>query len=90
VDFTPSPAISSLVIYDGKAFPRWRGSLLVGSLKATELYRVVPTGEGATRVETLLKGLGRIRDVASGADGTVYVLLEHASGGRIVKLAPVR
>ena len=90
VDFTPSPALSSFVVYDGKAFPRWRGSLLVGSLKATELYRVVPTGEGATRVETLLKGLGRIRDVATGADGTLYVLLEHASGGRIVKLVPVQ
>jgi aldose sugar dehydrogenase len=90
VDFTPSPALSSFVVYDGKAFPRWRGSLLVGSLKATELYRVVPTGDGATRVETLLKGLARIRDVATGADGSVYVLLEHASGGRIVKLVPAR
>jgi aldose sugar dehydrogenase len=88
VDFTPSPALSSFVVYDGKAFPRWRGHLLVGSLKATELYRVVPSGDGATRVETLLKGLGRIRDVATGADGTVFVLLEHASGGRVVKLIP--
>ena len=88
VDFTPSPAISSFVVYDGKAFPRWRGNLLIGSLKATELYRVVPNGDGAARVETLLKGLGRIRDVATTADGTVLVLLEHASGGRIVRLVP--
>ena len=30
--------------------------------------------------ETLLKGLGRIRDVEAGADGDVYLLLEHAQG----------
>ena len=88
VDFTPSAALSSFVIYDGKAFPRWRGNLLVGSLKATELYRVVPEGDRATRVETLVRGLGRIRDVATANDGTIYVLLEHVSGGRIVRLLP--
>lgn len=88
VDFTPSPAVSSFVVYDGKAFPRWRGNLIVGSLKATELYRVVLDGDRSTQVETLIKGLGRIRDVATSADGTVYVLLEHASGGRVVRLVP--
>jgi glucose/arabinose dehydrogenase len=90
VDFTPSPAVSSFVAYDGKAFPRWRGNLIVGSLKATELYRVVLDGDRSTQVEPLLKGLGRIRDVATNADGTIYVLLEHASGGRVVKLVPAR
>jgi glucose/arabinose dehydrogenase len=90
VDFTPSPAVSSFIVYDGTAFPRWRGNLLVGSLKATELYRVVPDGKGAAQVETLLKGVGRIRDVAHGPDGVVYVLIEHASGGRIVKLVPAK
>jgi glucose/arabinose dehydrogenase len=40
------------------------------------------------RSETLLKGLGRIRDVAVGVDGSVYLLLEHQSGGRIVRLVP--
>ena len=90
VDFTPSPAVSSFVVYDGKAFPRWQRNLLVGSLKATELYRVVLDGDKATHVETLLTGLGRIRDVAVGPDGFVYLLLEHASGGRIVRLVPAK
>jgi glucose/arabinose dehydrogenase len=40
------------------------------------------------RTETLLKGLGRIRDVGVGRDGAVYLLLEHHAGGRIVKLVP--
>jgi glucose/arabinose dehydrogenase len=90
VDFTPSPAVSSFVVYDGKAFPRWQRNLLVGSLKATELYRVVLDGDKATHVETLLTGLGRIRDVAVDPDGFVYLLLEHASGGRIVRIAPAK
>ena len=88
VDLTPSPAVSSFVIYDGKAFPRWRGNLIVGTLKATELYRMVVDGDRVVHRETLLTGLGRIRDVAIGPDGDVYLLLEHASGGRILRLVP--
>jgi glucose/arabinose dehydrogenase len=88
VDLTPSPAVSSFVIYQGDAFPSWRRSLLVGSLKATELYRMVVDGVEVVHRETLLDGLGRIRDVETGADGLVYLLLEHASGSRIVRLVP--
>jgi glucose/arabinose dehydrogenase len=86
VDLTPSPAVSSFVFYDGGAFPGWRGNMLVGTLKATELYRFVIDGDRVVHSETLLKGLGRIRDVEVGRDGTVYLLLEHQSGGRIVRL----
>ena len=38
--------------------------------------------------ETLLRSLARIRDVEVGPDGEVYLLLEHASGWRIVRLVP--
>jgi len=89
VDLTPSPAVSSFVIYDGSAFPEWRDDALVGTLKATELYRFVLDGDRVVHRETLMKGLARIRDVEVGADGLVYLLLEHASGGRIVRLVPV-
>ena len=88
VDLTPSPAVSSFVFYSGAAFPRWRGNMLVGTLKATELYRMELKNDRVVHVETLLKGLGRIRDVAVGRDGAVYLLLEHHSGSRIVRLVP--
>jgi glucose/arabinose dehydrogenase len=88
VDLTPAPAVSSFVFYDGKPFSRWRGNMLVGTLKATELYRMVLDGERVVHRETLLSGVGRIRDIAVGRDGYVYLLLEHASGGRIVRLVP--
>lgn len=88
VDLTPSPAVSSFVFYDRDAFPRWRDNMLVGTLKATELYRMVVDGERVVHRETLLTGLGRIRDIETGSDGFVYLLLEHASGSRIVRLVP--
>lgn len=90
VDLTPSPAVSSFVFYDGAAFPKWRQNMLVGTLKATELYRMVTQGDQVVHRETLLKGLGRIRDIAIGPDGLVYLLLEHASGSRIIRLVPAR
>lgn len=40
--------------------------------------------------ELLLGDLGRIRDVAVGFDGLVYLLLEHAAGSRIVRLVPAK
>lgn len=88
VDLTPSPAVSNFAIHAGDAFPQWRGNLLVGTLKATDLYRFEVQGNRVVHRETLLSGLGRIRDVAVTADGLVYLLLEHASGSRIVRLVP--
>ncbi len=90
VDFTPAPAVSSFIVYDGSAFRSWRGNLIVGSLKATELYRIVLKGDVAVHRETLVSGLGRIRDVEAGKDGEIYLLLEHQSGSRIVKLVPAK
>ncbi|HEY8120387.1 MAG TPA: PQQ-dependent sugar dehydrogenase [Myxococcota bacterium] len=90
VDLTPSPAVSSFVIYQGAEFPEWQGNFIVGSLKATELYRFVIDGDQLVHSETLLTDLARIRDVAVGPHGELYLLLEHASGARIVRLVPVR
>lgn len=90
VDLTPSPAVSSFIVYTGSAFPKWRQNLLVGTLKATELYRMVVEGDRVIHRETLLEGLGRIRDIAAAADGSVYLLLEHQSGGRILRLVAAR
>ena len=89
IDLTPSPAVSSFAFYEGDAFPAWRNQMLVGTLRATELYRVAFDGDRLVIEETLIEDLARIRDVEVGADGLVYLLLEHASGGRIVRLVPV-
>jgi glucose/arabinose dehydrogenase len=83
VDLTPSPAVSSFVIYEGSAFPQWQHNLIVGTLKATELYRMVVEEDQVVHKEVLLKGFGRRRDVETAPDGAIYLLIEHASGGHI-------
>ena len=88
VDLTPAPAVSSFVFYEGDAFPAWRNQMLVGTLKATALYRMAFDGDRLVHRETLIDGLARTRDIEVGADGLVYLLLEHVSGGRIVRLVP--
>ncbi len=88
LDLTPSPAISSFAVYRGADFPRWRGNLIVGTLRASDLYRIDLRGDRVMHVETLLQDLARIRDVAVGPEGQLYLLVEHDSGGRIVRLVP--
>ncbi len=88
VDFTPSPAISSFVFYQGDAFPRWQNNIIIGSLKATELYRLVFKDNKLIHKETLIKNLARIRDIEVGYDGLIYLLLENEAGSKIVRLIP--
>jgi glucose/arabinose dehydrogenase len=88
VDLTPSPAVSSFIISTSEQFPQWRGDFLVGSLKARSLFRFDIENSQLVGRETLLEGLARIRDIATGFDDEIYLLLEHNSGSRIVRLVP--
>jgi glucose/arabinose dehydrogenase len=88
VDLTPSPAVSSFIVYNGEAFPEWRGDLIVGTLKATELYRMVVDGDEVVHTEVLLSDFGRIRDIETAPDGAILLLVEHDAGSRIVRLVP--
>ena len=88
VDITPSPAISSFVVYSGDGFPRWQDNVLIGSLKGSSLFRMVFDGRTLVHRETLIKDLARIRDVEVGFDGLPYLLLENESGSLIVRLVP--
>ena len=88
VDFTPAPSLSNFTFYSGEKFPDWQHDLLVGSLRAQTLFRVrIENGETTER-ERLLTRLGRIRDVETGADGLVYVLIEHNDTGSLLRLNP--
>ena len=62
--------------------------LLMDSLMATELYRVTIENDRHVQTETLLSDLARIRDIEVEAGGTLLLLLEHESGGRIVRMSP--
>ena len=88
VDFTPAPAISSFTFHQGDRFAGWENDLLVGSLKARTLYRLRIRDGELVEQETLVTGLGRIRDVEMGSDGLVYLAIEHGDAGSLVRLVP--
>jgi glucose/arabinose dehydrogenase len=89
VDLTPSPAVSSFVFYEGAAFPAWENQMIVGSLKAADLYRIVIEKNKLVHRELLIENLARIRDIEIAGDGTLLLLLEHASGGQLIRASPV-
>ena len=59
----------------GEAFPKWKGDLLAGGLSGANVDRIrIKDGKVAER-EEILHGMGRVRDVVTGPDGSVYVVL---------------
>ncbi|NKB34455.1 MAG: hypothetical protein GKR91_15290 [Pseudomonadales bacterium] len=88
VDLTPSPAVSSFIISDSEQFPNWNGDFIVGSLKLRTLFRVDIENNRFVERETLAEGIGRIRDVEQGFDGTIYLLIEHGASGQVLRLVP--
>ena len=88
VDFTPSPAVSSFIFYQGDAFPEWKNNILMGTLKSMQLFRFSLDGDTVIEQEILLDDFARIRDIESGVDGEIYLLLENAEGSKIARLMP--
>lgn len=82
----PSIATGGAAFYQGDMFPGWNGNLLVGAMTGQHLIRLMLDGERVIGEERLLTGLGeRIRDVAVGEDGAVYVVTD-SENGRLVRL----
>ncbi len=86
VHWTPSIAACGLACYTGERFPRWKHDFFAGGLGSQELRRLRVEGGEAVEQETILKGIGRVRDVRSGPDGFLYLVLNGPD--RIVRLVP--
>lgn len=87
--WVPSIAPSGMSFYQGDAFPAWQGDVFVGALAGMKLVRYEIDGDRVISEEEMLTGWGeRIRDVATGPDGHLYVLTDHREG-RLVRLDPV-
>ena len=86
----PVIAPSGAQFYTGDAFPAWRGSLFVGSLKEKRLVRLTLENDRVTGEEHLLADRGqRVRDVRQGPDGALYLVTDEANG-ELWKIAPRR
>ena len=85
--WVPVIAPGSITFYRGAMFPQWNGSALIGGMQTQTLNRIIFDGEGgATPAERWSVG-HRIRDVAVGPDGAVW-LIEDANPGGLFRVTP--
>lgn len=85
----PSPAFSGMTFYTGDKFPNWQNHLFIGALSHQKVLRVELDGQEVAHQEELLRAeIGRIRDVATGPDGYLYLLTDASDGG-LYRLEPV-
>jgi glucose/arabinose dehydrogenase len=86
--YVPSIAPSDLIVYQGDAFPAWKGSLLTGSLAKVHLNRLTLMDGRVVNEERLANAiLGRIRSLAVDDQGWIYL---GTDGGDIWRLKPDR
>ena len=78
--WVPSIATSGLMIYTGDLFPAWKGNIFAGGLAGQQIARLTMDGQRVVQEETLLQGMGRVRDIRQSPDGYVYVALESRDG----------
>ena len=87
--WVPSIATSGLMIYTGDLFPAWKGSIFAGGLAGQQMARLTMDGQRVVREETLLQGLGRVRDIRQSPDGYIYVAIDgRAEPSAVVRLEP--
>lgn len=85
----PSPAFSGMAFYTGNVFPEWQNDLFIGALAHQKLLRIeLSENDKVIHQEELLRNeIGRIRDVALGPDGYLYLLTDMGDGG-LYRLEP--
>lgn len=81
----PSIAPSGMTFVTSDRYPDWKGHLLVGSLKFQYLELVKLKGDEVIDRQKIATGIGRLRNVAQGPDGYIYIAVE---GKGILKIIP--
>ena len=83
----PSIAVCGLDFYSGDQYPRWKNWLLAGALAFEELRLLSIEDNRMIHQQIILKNAGRVRDVTTGRDGAIYVVLNNP--GTVVRLTPI-
>lgn len=84
----PSIGACGLDVVDGPAFPQWKGDLVAGGLSGANVDRIRTKDGKLVEREELIHGMGRVREVATGPDGFVYVALNQPD--MIVRIVPAK
>ncbi len=84
--WNPSIAVCGLDFYTGHLFTKWKNRLLVGALKYEEVRLLQIEDERVVHEQVIFKGAGRVRDVSTGPDGAIYIVLNNP--GKVIRLIP--
>lgn len=76
--YDPSIEPGGIVFYSGHTI-NLEMPFVMTSLRATNLYQI-DFDKGLHSQKTILSGLGRIRDVVEGSDGSLYVITSNTDG----------
>jgi glucose/arabinose dehydrogenase len=87
--WTPVIAPAGLAFYTGSLFPQWRGSAFIGGLREQALVRIRFDDKGGAAQADIWDMGRRIRDVAMGPDGALWVI-EDGGDARLLRLTPIR
>jgi aldose sugar dehydrogenase len=82
----PSTGVCGLAVATGPAFPNWKGDLLAGGLAGQNIDRIRIENGKIVEFEEIFFGQGRVRDVKTAPDGTIYVVLNDPD--KVVRLVP--
>ena len=86
--WVPVIAPGNLMFYTGtQTFPEWNGSGFVGGLQTMTLNRIIFDGHGGAKMAERWNVGKRIRDVAQGPDGSLW-MLEDANPGALIHVTP--
>ncbi len=84
--WSPSIAVCPAEFNTSPLFPEWNNNLLIGALAFEELRRLVIEKDKVIEQEMILKGFGRVRDIKTGPDGALYVVLNGPD--KLLRITP--